>query len=174
MPETGGDEPVRASGSSGGGAHRRTPGIKRGQAIAIGGAAVAVIAAGAIAAVTMNGSPSAPPAHQVADIRPTHTARPEHPPKASPTPKPRHTHKPKPKPKPSPTQAPEVPTVAPVQTEPAQPAYSPTSAPQQDCYAPPHPTCTVPAMPTSLNSPIFTDPTVQPTSWPTIVITENP
>lgn len=39
----------------------------------------------------------------------------------------------------------------------------PTTVPQQDCYAPPHPTCTVPPPPSSLlNSPYITSPTANP------------
>jgi hypothetical protein len=138
-------------------------GARRGERVAIGATAMAVIVAGAVAAVTMSGSSGTPaPVRQVADLRPTHTAKPSRvakpshvarSPRATRKPKPAHTATPTPSPSPTPaTEAPQpAPTPAapattgPAATQPATPA--PTSTYQQDCYAPPHPTCTVPPRP---------------------------
>ncbi|HUN32254.1 MAG TPA: hypothetical protein VMU95_09540 [Trebonia sp.] len=48
----------------------------------------------------------------------------------------------------------------------------PTTVPQQDCYAPPHPTCTIPPPPSSLtHASYITTPTAHPRSTPVIIET---
>lgn len=57
---------------------------------------------------------------------------------------------------------------------PAQAQAQPTTVPQQDCYAPPHPTCVPPPPPSSLlDSPYIPNPT-NPTPRPSYTISETP
>jgi hypothetical protein len=126
-----------------------------------------VVAVATTVAVTLSGCSSAPPTHAKtastlrASAAALHPARPTHSPSA--TPKPTHSARPTP---PATTAVATQPTVAPA----APP--QPTHTTQQDCYAEPDPTCTVPAPPSSLlTSPYETAPTSRPS--PILTITET-
>ena len=127
-----------------------------------------VVAVATTVAVALSGCSSAPPAHAktASTVRPSaaalHTARPTHSPSA--TPKPTHSARPTPSATTArPAAAATQPSVAPA----AKP--QPTHSSQQDCYAEPDPTCTVPAPPSSLlTSPYTTAPTSRPSPIPTI------
>jgi hypothetical protein len=144
-------------------------GLSRRLIAVIGGAVVVVAAAGTGAAVELTGSTAHTeprPAHAAAALRPSRTAVPA--PLERATVRVVHKRKPKPKPKPKPS-----PTYVYQPTpQPAPTAVQPTSAPtyqQQDCYAEPHPTCTVPPPPGSLLTQMrITDPTPAPVNGGTV------
>jgi hypothetical protein len=136
-----------------------------------GVAPAVVVAVATTVAFALSGCSSAPPAHAktASTLRPSavalHTMLPTH----SPSAKPRPTHSARPTPAATtapPTAVATQPSVEPV----AQP--QPTHSSQQDCYAEPDPTCTVPAPPSSLlTSPYETGPTSRPS--PILTITET-
>ena len=155
------DQAFRADGPADG---HRIGRRERARGVVAGVAPVVIVAGIATLALALSGCSTSSPLHaaRLDSVRPrptaSHSARPAHRPSATP----RASH-----------------TVRPVPTATAAPLPAPTSVPQtttvpqQNCYAEPDPTCTVPPPPSGLrNSPYTTAPTTRPS--PIIVITETP
>ena len=143
-------------------------GLSRRLIAVIGGAVVVAAAAGTGAAVELTGSTAHTdprPGRAAVTLRPSRAAVPTPLEKVTA----RVVHKRKPKPKPKPKSSPTY-VYQPI-PQPAPTAEQPTSAPayQQDCYAEPHPTCTVPPPPGSLLTQMrITDPTPAPVNGGTV------
>lgn len=135
-------------------------------------AAAAIIGGGIVAATT----PAGPAASSRPGLLPTPVMTP--PPVLKTVQPVARKAKPKPKPSRTPVQAPSsspayaaAPTAAP-STYPQHPTAPAAGVPQQNCYAPPHPTCTPGPPPASLLRPPWSPPPSRPQAIPTV--TEKP